>query len=146
MRALLLSAVLVLCMGLTMAQNEKETVKQVVQSAYIEGLQNEGDLAKIEAGFHPDFKLLGVGKDGKMWQYAIGEWKQKQAKKREEGKLPLTGDELVTAKYQSIDITGNAAVVKLDYYKGSTKAYTDYLSLYKFPEGWKIVNKTFHKY
>lgn len=124
---------------------EQEAVKNIVQTAYIDGLQNEGDADKIDAGFHPDFHLLGIGKNEEMWNRSIKEWKASAIKKREEGKFPLTGDKKVTAEYKSIDITGNAAAVKLYYYVGRKHIYTDYLSLYKFGSDWKIVNKIFHK-
>ncbi len=125
---------------------EKEAVKNVVQSAYIDGLQNEGDKEKIEAGFHPDFYLLGIDKDDKMWRYAIKDWKAKAVEQRLKGELPLKGDKHVTANYKSIDITGNSAVVKLEYLVGGKRIYTDYLSLYKFDSGWKIVSKIFYKH
>lgn len=140
---------IMLLSGISFSQSlssEQNKVKDVVQSAYIEGLQNEGDASKIEAGFHPDFYLLGIDKGDNMWRYAIKDWKEKQVQKRKNGELPLSGDKKVSAKYKSIDITGNAAVVKLAYYVNTKHIYTDYLSLYKFESGWKIVSKIFHKH
>jgi hypothetical protein len=124
---------------------EQEAIKNVIQTAYIDGLQNEGDKDKIEAGFHPDFYLLGVGENNEMWKRSIAEWKASAMKKKEDGTFPLTGEKKVTAEYKTIDITGNAAMVKLYYYIGGKHIYTDYLSLYKFGSDWKIVNKIFHK-
>jgi hypothetical protein len=124
---------------------EQEIIKNIVQSAYIDGLQNEGNKEKIEAGFHPDFYLLGVGENEEMWKRSIKEWKANAIKKRENGTFPLKGDKKVTAEYKTIDITGNAAMVKLDYLVGGKHIYTDYLSLYKFGSHWKIVNKIFYK-
>lgn len=40
-----------------------------------------------------------------------------------------------------IDITGNAAIAKVELYQEGNKIFTDYLSLYKFKEGWRIVSK-----
>lgn len=145
-QTLILAAVLL--SSILSAQNftpEQEAIKNIVQTAYIDGLQNEGDKDKIDAGFHPDFYLLGVGEDGEMWKRSIQEWKAGAIKKRESGEFPLKGDKKVTAEYRSIDITGNAAVVKLDYLVGGKHIYTDYLSLYKFGSDWKIVNKIFYK-
>lgn len=124
---------------------EQEAIKRIVQTAYIDGLQNEGDKNKIEAGFHPDFYLLGIGENGDMWKRSIIEWKANAIEKRNNGTFPLKGEKKVTAEYKSIDITGNAAMVKLYYYIGEKHIYTDYLSLYKFGSNWKIVNKIFHK-
>ena len=47
------------------------------------------------------------------------------------------------AECQSIDVTGNAAVVKvvLDY---PQTRFTDYMSMLKINGEWKIVNKTFY--
>ena len=42
-----------------------------------------------------------------------------------------------------MDVTGNAATVRLELYRDGKHAFTDYLSLYRFPDGWKIVSKTF---
>ena len=49
----------------------------------------------------------------------------------------------VTAEFTQIDVTGNAAVAKVDVYRSGKHTFTDYLSLYKFPHGWKIVGKIF---
>lgn len=45
--------------------------------------------------------------------------------------------------FELIDVTGHAAVAKLNVYKGSTHFSTDYMLLYKFDEGWRIVSKIF---
>ncbi len=45
-----------------------------------------------------------------------------------------------------IDITGTAAVVRLELFRDGVHVFTDYLSLYKFSEGWKIVSKIFYRY
>ena len=61
---------------------------------------------------------------------------------REMGKAknpdPLPEEELTSCDFEFIDITGTAAVAKIHLTKGGKKTYTDYLSLYKFTEGWKI--------
>jgi len=126
--------------------SEKEIIKNTIETAYIAGLQNEGEQVKIESGFHPDFYLLGIDQGDTMWHYSINDWKEKAIQKRKNGVLPLTGDKKVSAIYKSIDITENAAVVKLEYYVNKKQIFTDYLSLYKFESGWKIVSKIFYKH
>ena len=146
MRKLLLSIILFSSIAL-FAQDidkEKEAIKKVIQTAYVEGLQNEGDIDKIDSGIHPDFDLLGIGKDNNMWKYSIKDWKAKTVKKVEEGDLPRKGDQ-VSVVFKNIDITGNAAMAKIDFYIGEKLAYVDYISLYKFEEGWMMVNKIFYK-
>ena len=139
---------LILSSSILFAQNidvEQEAIKKVIQTAYVEGLQNEGDASKIDSGIHPDFVLLGVGKDNEMWKYPITDWKAKVLEKRENGELPKTGDQMVSVKFVTVDVTGNAAMVKLEFYVGEKLTYVDYISLYKFDNDWKMVNKIFYK-
>ncbi|RLD78475.1 MAG: hypothetical protein DRJ10_10275 [Bacteroidetes bacterium] len=126
-------------------EKEKEAIKKVIQTAYVEGLQNEGNADKIDSGIHPDFNLLGIDKENAMWKYSITDWKAKVVKKRKDGKLPLTGEDMVSVKFKSVDVTGTAAVAKIEFYVGSKLTYVDYISLYKFENGWKMVNKIFYK-
>ncbi len=124
---------------------EKEAIKKVIQTAYVEGLQNEGDTDKIDLGIHPDFNLLGIGKNNKMWKYSITDWKADVVKKRDVGALPFNGKDKVTIQFKNIDITGTAAVAKIEFFVGTKLTYVDYISLYKFDNGWKMVNKIFYK-
>ena len=51
-----------------------------------------------------------------------------------------------TCKFLNVDITGSAASVKLELYQNGSRIFTDYLSLYKFPDGWKIMSKTYYRH
>jgi hypothetical protein len=127
------------------ATEDQQAIKQVIQTAYIEGLVNEGDAEKIDAGFHPAFELIGIGQGDQMWELPIYTWKERSLDDRKNGKKPKTGDDVVTANFLDVDVTGTAAVVKLEFLVGGKKTYVDYISLYKFESGWKIVNKIFFK-
>ncbi|MFA8433245.1 MAG: nuclear transport factor 2 family protein [Marinifilaceae bacterium] len=37
-------------------------------------------------------------------------------------------------------------MIKVVFYKGNAPLFTDYLSLYKFNDGWKIVNKIYYRH
>jgi hypothetical protein len=46
-----------------------------------------------------------------------------------------------------IDVTGYTAMAKIRLIEnGSRLLFTDYLLLYKFTEGWKIVQKTYMRH
>ena len=149
MKNLFITSLLVVSIGITgMAQSieeEQEAIKNVIQSAYVEGLQNEGDAAKIDAGFHPGFNLLGIGKGDNIWKLPIYTWKENALNDVKSGKKPKAGDEIITVDFLSVDVTGTASVVKLAFLVGGKKTYIDYISLYKFESGWKIVNKIYYK-
>lgn len=125
--------------------DDKETIKKVITSAYVNGLQNKGPVADIEAGFNPGFNLLGVRND-ELTKWPIYSWVQYHEKKLKEDPSPPAKEDIVTAEFPLIDITGNAAIVKIELYKGGNMIFTDYLSLYKFEEGWKIVSKIYHRH
>ncbi len=149
-----LSVILIITFSLSaLAQNnsdvqkDQEAIKKLIQSAYVEGLQNEGNLDKIDKGFHPGFNLIGIGQGKQSWKLPIYNWKEITKKKLEEGKLPEKNkDKMVSVKFLSVDVTGTAAVVKLEFYVGEKLTYVDYLSLYKFEGDWNIVSKIFYKF
>jgi hypothetical protein len=124
---------------------EKEAIKQVIQIAYVNGLQNKGPVADIEAGFHPGFELLGV-RNNEFTKWPIYSWVQYHEQKLKENPNPPSEEEKVTCKFPMIDVTGNAGIAKIELYKGGEKIFTDYLSLYKFEEGWKIVSKIYFRH
>lgn len=124
---------------------EKDAIKKVIVSAYVDGLQNKGPAADIEAGFHPGFNLLGNRNDV-LTKLPIYSWVQYHERDLKENPGPPAAEEVVTSKFPMIDITGNAAVVKIELFKGGKQIFTDYLSLYKFEEGWKIVSKIYFRH
>jgi Putative lumazine-binding len=123
------------------AQSDEEAVKQVVTSAYIEGIQNRGDVAAIRKGFHPSFNMLRLT-DNNIAPLPIEEW----ITNLEKSKSQNTPFAKTTGKFINVDITGNAAVVKLELYREEKKVFTDYIVLYKFTEGWRIVSKTYFRH
>ncbi len=145
MKKLMLVVLLTSAFVLTAQNVEKEAIKKVIQTAYVDGLQNEGDLKKIDSGIHPGFVLLGIGEGNDMWKYPIADWKAKTEKKVKDGELPRKGDDKVSIKFKTIDITGTAAIAKIEFYVGDKLTYVDYISLYKFEDGWKMVNKIYYK-
>ncbi|MDP1620836.1 MAG: nuclear transport factor 2 family protein [Bacteroidales bacterium] len=127
-------------------EQEIALIKNTIQTAYVEGLQNEGDTIKINSGFHPGFELLIPSNDGKLEKYSLTAWKAKVKASLASGKLPRKDEEKISVKFLFVDVTGDAAVAKFEFYVGQKLAYMDYQFLYKFWDGWKIVSKIFHKY
>jgi len=141
----LLSLSLLIFLSAYTQNTEKEKIKKTIQTAYVEGLNNEGDAEKIDKGIHSDFQLLGIGKNGTMWKYSIEKWKESSLNDRKKGNLPPTKDKMVSVVFKSIDITGSAAIVKLEYFVGTKLTYIDYISLYKFDGDWKMVSKIYQE-
>jgi hypothetical protein len=139
--SLFLFSILLLQVFVLSAQSDEEAVKQVVTSAYIEGIQNRGDVAAIRKGFHPSFNMLRLT-DNNIAPFPIEEWITNLEKSKAQN-TPFTK---TTGKFINVDVTGTAAVVKLELYREEKKIFTDYIVLYKFTEGWRIVSKTYFRH
>ncbi|MBS0011516.1 MAG: nuclear transport factor 2 family protein [Bacteroidales bacterium] len=144
MKRLILITALICISLLTFSQNEKEknAIIDLINDSYVEGIQNRKNVENIEKGFHPGFNLLGIDNQDNLTMYPIYTWSANISRAVESGQMP---DLETTARYPMIDITGNAAVAKVELYKGGKQIFTDYLSLYKFADGWKIVSKIYYR-
>lgn len=136
---------LLMVAGSVMAQTnqDEEAIKKVIDVAYIEGLHNGGDLQATESGFHPGFNLL-IFRNNMLEFLPIYNWIQMTKQRRETQTEP--DKEKIACVYKNIDITGNAAVAKIELYRSDKLVFTDYLSLYKFEEGWRVVSKIYFRH
>jgi hypothetical protein len=131
--------------GQTSAGDDQEAIRKVIQTAYVEGLQNEGDTLKINQGFHPSFVMFIPGKKGDLISYPLATWKAKVAADRASGKLPRKKEEMISVRFLDVKVTGNAAMAQFEFYVGTKLTFIDYQLLYKYGNDWKIVTKTFYK-
>ena len=146
-KTILLSVIILLSFSASFAQDkqEKELIKQVIQTAYVDGLCNNADEEAVNNGFHPGFELLSAGKGNAMWKFPIYNWIDIAKEGKEKGFKYSFQNEYTTVKYLFIDIAGNVAVAKIEFYEGKEMNYIDYLSLIKFEDGWRIVSKIAHR-
>ena len=149
-RLILAAAVaLVAALGLAPAladhhEDAAAEIKSLIEKSYVHGAFNELDPDAMEHGFHPDFAIFSP--DGEaIKKYPIADWVRRTAERK-------GSDEFDPAKnawqhhFASVDVTGNAASVKIELSKDGKKVYTDYLSLLKFDSGWRIVAKVYHRH
>lgn len=118
---------------------DEEAIREVVGSAYIRGLHLNGSREDIRAGFHPEF-VMSVRSDEGVQKVSIEEWI---------GRLPPAGqkvDREVTFEVPTVTRTGDAAVATVQVYFDGRHVFTDYMGLYRFSEGWRIVNKIFQSH
>jgi len=127
------------------AEKEKQAIKNVIQTAYVDGLQNKGDVEDIKEGFHPGFNLLGV-RENILTKLPIYSWVESFEKRKTTNPEPPTAEQKVTCDYLLIDVTGNAAMAKIQLNRNNELLFTDYLQLYKFEAGWKIVSKIYYRH
>jgi len=116
------------------AQHAEETAVRQAIEHYFRG-HATGDGQHFQKVFHSEAKLFWI-RDGKFSQRTSADYIAGASGK------PAADEAQRKRSIESIDITGNAAVVKvlLDY---PTARLTDYMSMLKIDGEWKIVNKTF---
>ena len=102
---------------------------------YIQGhATGNGDF--MRKAFHPDAKVMSF-REGKMASMTAEEFASRFTGK------PAADEAQRKRRIEAVEITGNAGVAKivLDY---PTVTFTDYMSLLKVGDEWKIVNKVFY--
>lgn len=116
---------------------EAEAITAVIQSAYVEGIWLNGDEQAARDGFDPSF-VMQVADDEGTRSVTLDAWLERLGLHGE----PL--DEGISHEIKVIDQIGSAAVARVRVYRDGEPVYTDYMSLYKAGERWRIVAKTFH--
>ena len=124
--------------------SEKEAVEQLVLESYINGAFNNLNADAMLNGFHPDFAIFSADGDN-LARYEIETWAEGVRKRKNDPKFDATKN-VWEHNFASVDVTGNVAAVKVELSKGGKHVYTDYLSLIKFEDGWKIVAKVYNKH
>lgn len=142
-----LSIVALLITGLltsNLLADSKADIRDVIEKSYFNGAFNQQDTKSMKEGFHPDFAIFSP-KGTELGKYPIAEWiasteryKTSPEYDREEAKAEC--------KIVSLDVTGVCASAKIEIRDNGELIYTDYLSLLKFENGWKIVAKVYHKH
>ena len=134
-------AVVVLVLGLSKISSHSAPVQadtagaRVPLEAYIQGhATGNGDF--MRKAFHTDAKIMAF-RDGKLTNLT-----SEQFASFFKG-TPASDEAQRKRRIESVELTGNAGVGKivLEY---PTVTYTDYMSLLKIGDEWKIVNKVFY--
>jgi hypothetical protein len=114
---------------------DQKSIQETIQN-YFDGMYHS-DTDRLEKAFHPDARLIGHYK-GNLVNIPLQTWLDMIKKTP----APAENGEEYDMKIVSMDVTGNAASVKVaDLYTGLK--FTDYLSLMKINDQWVIANKTF---
>ncbi len=140
-------ATILACFALAAAQaaanDEKKAVQKVVEEAYVQGVHANPNGEAMRKGFHPDF-IMFILDAGQIKKVTRDEWigriEAAQAKSNTASKPAVKSD------FPLVEVTGNAAIVKVEIHKDGKHIFSDYLSLYKFEEGWKIIGKIFYRH
>ena len=121
------------------AQDDSATITTIIEHSYINAIWLNGDEAAARAGFDSAF-VMQMAQEDEVISVSLDAWMER---------LGLHGEPLregITHEIEVLDRTGRAAVAKVVIFQDGEELYTDYMSLYEFDDGWRIVAKTFHSH
>jgi ketosteroid isomerase-like protein len=114
----------------------------VVREAYVDGVHRNADAAAFRAGFHESFVMYVNSPDG-VTTVTREEWAARLEKAASD---PDRTTPKIEADVEVVASSGDAAVVKVELERDGTHVFTDFLSLYRTADGWKIVAKIFQRH
>jgi len=118
---------------------EIENVKKTVVEAYVEGIFLQGNAKLLKKGWHPECDIV-IFENGGITKLPAKYW----IDRLEKNPKPL--DPSVTYKFIDVKVTGYAAIAIIEIFSDGKQVYTDYMCLYKFKDGWKIVTKIYYAF
>ena len=118
----------------------EQAIREVIQTAYIEGIHNEQDQDKVHAGFHSEFRMF-MRRDGDIAHVDRDTILNGVIRQRKNN--PASGQPPIECDISVLDIDEKAAVARINLKRDGVVGCVDYLSLYKFDDGWKIVSKIY---
>ncbi|MCP4901159.1 MAG: nuclear transport factor 2 family protein [bacterium] len=121
--------------------DDKTDIESIIKASYFNGAFNDLDTEAMRQGFHPEFAIFSA--DGeKLGRYPIDTWIKGIEKRKQDPKFDASKAQM-KCKIVSLDVTGGAAAAKIEISKDGVPVYTDYLSLLRFADGWKIAAKVY---
>ena len=123
---------------------EREAIQNIVELYYIDVLYYGKEIDELKKGFHPDFNMY-VLHENKVDKRSLQQWIDRLKAVRARRSVTTNSDEKNRYKHEfkSIDVTGYTAIAKIEIFRDGKLEYTDYLTLYKFEEGWRVMTKFF---
>lgn len=119
---------------------DREVLRMLVKETFINGALNSMNVDSMAQGFHPEFAIL-VAKGSALQRLFLSDWiAMVKAYKKDPIKMS-SGIRCLEYTINIMDITGNTAIVKTQFYRENKLIITDYLSYIRYDEGWKAVSK-----
>jgi len=132
----LLSGVSLYALNNLNIEKEKEAVRKVIQDSLVDGYLNYYDIEEMKKGIHPEFTTMEYRNSN---LYKRGFENLLAYAKRVKSSRPNGRRVKVSVKFLMVDVIGNIGCAKVEFYDGPTLHGTDYITLIKFNDGWKIM-------
>jgi Putative lumazine-binding len=112
---------------------------EALLQTYFDGMY-EGSVEKLAAAVHETTDLRSVAADGSLAILTRAAWLAAVQARPSSKSLDLPRRDLIV----TIDRSGPATALAKVQCAAPSRVFTDYLTLARLNDGWKIVGKTFH--
>lgn len=120
------------------AADDEAEIRRVIEEAYVNGIHIARDSAAVRRGFHPRF-VMSVLQGDRVTNVTLDTWLARMS-------YGQRNPDRVTFTFDRVDVVGNTAHARLRLFVNGRQRFTDMMGLYRFPEGWRIVNKVFESH
>ncbi len=117
-------------------EEEKKAIQKVIQASLVDGYLNNYDVEEIEKGIHREFRSMEVRNN------SLSQRKYEDMLafiKRVRPSHPNGRRVKVSVKFLMVDVIGNIGCAKVEFYDGPALHGTDFITLMRFDDGWKII-------
>jgi hypothetical protein len=119
---------------------EEAAIIDAINRSYVQGVHVQNSPKLMRSGMHESFVMFSLTDEG-VKQTTRAEWIAR-IKPRPEG----APEPNIKADIKVLDRSGNAAIARVELHRDGKHIFTDYISLYRFDDGWKLVAKTFMRH
>jgi hypothetical protein len=119
---------------------DAKAIEHVIEKYYMDVVFRRGDLNDLAKGFHAEFNMYYLG-ENEIHKSSLQGWTERLTANRE--KSSRSKKPHWSHKVKLVDVTGQTGLIKIELYREAKLRFTDYLSLYKFDEGWRVMAKLF---
>ncbi len=118
--------------------DDLKAIEAVLQT-YFDGLY-EGDTGKLASAFHPSADLRAAQADGTLHVMSREQWLEGVKSRPSAASRNLARKDWIV----TIDRSGPTTAFAKVHCQIPPRYFTDYLTLGKLADGWKVVGKTYH--
>jgi hypothetical protein len=122
---------------------EKLLITEIIENGYIKPAYLMMETNEMRKAFHPEFVMF-IPNENKIEKWSIDDFIgiiEKGKQRNSNTSVPP-----ITYNIPYIDITENEAIAKVEIYLNGKRLFTDYISLYKLGDGWRIIGKVYYKH
>ena len=142
--AVLLALVLAATVAVAQTPDDDAAIKEVVDRAYVQGVHIDADPQKIRSGMHDSFVMFVRNGDA-VTALTRDAWIARIEASKAQAK-PGAAKLETKAEIDVLGRAGDTAVARVKLFRDGKQIFTDYISLYRFDSGWKLVGKVFHRH